>query len=240
MKNKLIGLFGRKQVGKDTAARIIQEIVIENRKVVPDVLCPTMQSGWYIKRFAEPLKHIVSILTGIPVASMEDEKIKNQKLDEKWKVWRLVFGPAGEECRFVGVYGSPENASEAAADLYDGSGDIWIEEYLPTLRELLELLGTQLLRDQLHPKCHIYAAFADYKEGSQRIYADGRFVNEALEIKERGGIVIGIERNTGLPESISETEIEDIEPDFIIDNNQTKKELREQLEDILRKTGIIG
>lgn len=84
----------------------------------------------------------------------------------------------------------------------------YLDDWGMTRREILQKLGTESLRTNFHNKVWIKALFADYKE--QVINADGagnltyeypnwiisdcRFPNEANEIKERGGIILRINR----------------------------------------------
>lgn len=104
----------------------------------------------------------------------------------------------------------------------------WIQSYphphKTTVRELLQHLGTQGVRDQVHPNAWVNALFADYtlrfgcincERGQETdvpgarcidpkycynsdypnwIISDCRFPNEAQAIKARGGIVIRVNR----------------------------------------------
>lgn len=109
-----------------------------------------------------------------------------------------------------------------------------------TIREFLQVLGTECLREQLNPNIHVFMLFADYKadysksetweiEGiSNPIYpnwiiTDTRFVNEAEAIKKRGGIVLRVNRDhenacKNIPLHPSETSLDNWEFDYIIEN----------------------
>jgi hypothetical protein len=81
-----------------------------------------------------------------------------------------------------------------------------------TIREFLQLLGTECLRNNLHPDIHVISTFSDYKTvyttvsdkgrferedldiKPNWIITDTRFPNEAEAIKSRGGIVIRVDR----------------------------------------------
>jgi len=72
------------------------------------------------------------------------------------------------------------------------------------------------------------------------IITDCRFPNEAQAIKERGGILIRIER-PGLAESnhLSETSLDSATFDFIIDNDKDIEHLIDEVRKILKKLSII-
>jgi hypothetical protein len=63
-----------------------------------------------------------------------------------------------------------------------------------TVREFLQKLGTDALRTGLHPNVWVNALMADYDEDSNWVITDTRFPNEAMAIKEKGGIIIRIDR----------------------------------------------
>ena len=128
------------------------------------------------------------------------------------------------------------------------------------VRELLQTLGTDLLRNQLHPNVFVNALFVDYttkkysigidKYGHQTIVdkypnwliTDVRFPNELQAIKDSGGIVIRVNRNNSLFKSViheSETVLDNATFDYVIDNNGTIEELVIKVKEILIKENII-
>lgn len=76
-------------------------------------------------------------------------------------------------------------------------------EWGMTYREFLQKLGTEAMRDGLHPNVWVNALFADYKMWSDGrkdwypdwIITDLRFPNEMEAVKERKGITIRVVRN---------------------------------------------
>jgi hypothetical protein len=85
-------------------------------------------------------------------------------------------------------------------------------ENIMTYRRLLQIVGTEALRNNVHDNVWVNALFADYKgsgmlrgkgmvaeqpeiEYPSWIITDTRFPNEAEAVKSRGGIVIRVERN---------------------------------------------
>lgn len=107
-------------------------------------------------------------------------------------------------------------------------------EYLPdwgmTVREFLQKLGTDAVRDNLHTDAWVKALFADYHPARSRwVITDVRFPNEAAAIKDRGGVVVRINRGEAVNAHPSETALDDWEFDCIIDNTGTLEDLRKNV-----------
>jgi hypothetical protein len=149
------------------------------------------------KSFAGKLKQIASLLTGIPVEKFEDQEFKKTLLSPEWGTIHtnpLNSIPVFEDVRFL---------------------------HMMSVRELLQKLGTEAMRDGLHENVWVNALFADYKSKRELLQADGtwiesdtgevdfavsikypkwiitdmRFPNEMDAIKEKGGITIRVVRN---------------------------------------------
>lgn len=191
----------------------------------------TPSMNWEIKKFAGKLKQIASILTGIPVAAFEDPEVKARNLPGEWD----------SAWREITEQGS--------------------EPIQMTVRELLQKLGTDAIRDHLHPNAWVNALFADYVghiasyllqtfpdriiRHSDPIFpnwliTDVRFPNEAMAIVERGGIVVKVDRGVmRIPgEHISETALDNWDFDFTINNYGSIGDLKASVEAILRHYGI--
>ena len=88
----LIGISGKKQVGKNTAAHMLQ-FIIENYQEGMDA--DNMFASYLLgydydfkktqqKQFAAKVKQIVALLLGCDIKDLEDESFKNKILPEKW------------------------------------------------------------------------------------------------------------------------------------------------------------
>jgi hypothetical protein len=129
-----------------------------------------------------------------------------------------------------------------------------------TIREFLQTLGTECLRDNLSKNIWAAALFADYvskfnptntilDEMSDMSYknyypnwiiTDLRFSNELADIKEREGITIRVNRpGINLLDHPSETSLDTAEFNYTIDNSSTIEELIKKVKDILVKEKII-
>lgn len=80
---------------------------------------------------------------------------------------------------------------------------MYLEDWGMTVREFLQRIGTDAVRDNLHPDAWVLSLMSEYEEGDNWIITDLRFPNEFDAVKERGGICIRVIRN----------DIQDINPD---------------------------
>ena len=110
-----------------------------------------------------------------------------------------------------------------------------------SVRELLQRLGTEAIRDGLHPKAWINALMADYMVGDDWVITDMRFQNEYDTICSYGGYTIQVYR-AGVKAPNNHSSEEGITNgcfDYIIDNSGTLEQLEEEVKrivsDILEK-----
>lgn len=104
------------------------------------------------------------------------------------------------------------------------------DEWGMTVRDLLQRLGTEAMRNGLHENVWVNALFSTFNEQSNWIITDVRFPNEYQAIRDRNGLLIRITRpGTDPGTHISETALDDFEFDIEIVNDGTIKELQEKL-----------
>ena len=135
-----------------------------------------------------------------------------------------------------------------------------------TYRDMLQKLGTEVMRDSLHSNVWVNAMYADYtpiglhdrdyvgpmsirKPKSDSVYpnwviTDMRFPNELEAVKERGGITIRVNRDNGtraismINSHTSETALDDANFDYVIENDGNLSELKASVVEFLRKTNL--
>ena len=175
----IIGISGKKQVGKDTIGKIIQSLdwyyngyknnirekysdIEYITKVINNEILE--YSDWQIKKFAGKLKQIVSLLTGIPVEDLEKQEVKDRVLGEEWN--EIISYPIFDK----------EFPDEIIRD------DEAVKQI--TVREFLQRLGTEVIRDVIHPNIWCNALFSEY---STKIDED--FLNMSVEEAKKLGLL---------------------------------------------------
>lgn len=109
----------------------------------------------------------------------------------------------------------------------------------PTFRAFLQRFGSEVMRgvnDNIWIDCTLSNC------GKDAIISDCRFPNEAKAIKERGGIVIKVVRPDVKAEDShqSETRIDEIVPDIIIENNSDLKALQGNVSALVELWKVVG
>jgi hypothetical protein len=177
---------------------------------------------WKVKKFAGKLKTIASILTGIPEKNFEDQDFKSTMLGNEWANRR----------------GSHTQMS---------------------VREFMQILGTESIRIGLHRNAWVNALMCDYKteqgidildDGNMKLWfkdvpnwiiTDCRFNNEAISIKERGGIILRVNRPGVFPVNNhpSEVDLDRWNFDGIINNDGNLNDLHTKVKNIIENENII-
>lgn len=124
----------------------------------------------------------------------------------------------------------------------------WSVHGMPmTVRDFLQKLGTDGLRDGLHSNTWVNALMSDYKYApdgvplAKWIVTDTRFPNEARAIKDKGGIVIRIDRPGYKPinNHPSEVALDNWNFDYKIGNTNGLEGLILSVSDVLKKENLI-
>ena len=151
-----------------------EEMMFPDHKVTKNFL--SKHKTVEIRKFADKLKDIVCLLIGCTREQLEDREFKEKELGEEW--WYFQYDD-GERVPFLGKH--TRGTTNPVIKL--------------TPRKLLQLLGTECGRQIIHPNIWVNALFASYLKDSNWVVTDVRFPNEAQAIKDKGGIVIRVERN---------------------------------------------
>lgn len=200
----IIGINGKKGHGKDLIGTIIQYLLDKNSNVnihkdsiegfnsyIKNKY--NLKSNWQIKKFADKLKDIVCLLIGCTKEQLEDNNFKEKELGEEWWYWKKPI--TGEIIKSYKEY---------------EVNDYILIKLTPRL--LLQLIGTDCIRNIIHPDAWVNSTMSEYKPnygdsmteavkgiGSDISYpswiiTDLRFPNEADAIRKKGGLLIRVER----------------------------------------------
>jgi hypothetical protein len=170
--------------------------------------------------------------------------------DYKHHEWWLAEQSGWEIMKFAGklkeiaslLTGIPIEKFEDQEFKKTNLGPEWSMHGMPmTYRELLQKLGTDALRDNLHYNVWVNALFADYSVHEDWIITDVRFPNEAKAIKDRGGKIIRVDRPFYKPinNHPSEVSLDNWEFDYKIGNVSDLVSLSFTIENILKDEKIL-
>lgn len=207
----IIALNGYSGVGKDTVGKLIQVLISE----------------------AKP----------ISIEEIIDNYDEYQWWLEEQSMWEIrKFAGKLKEIASL-LTGIPVEKFEDQEFKNTYLGDEWkVQGVSMKVREFLQYLGTNALRDCLHPNTWLNALFADYNSTADDwIITDVRFPNEAKAIKDRGGIMIRVDRPGVKPinNHPSETALDDYDFDYKIANVSDLVALMFTVETILKKEKLL-
>ena len=210
----ILAISGKKSSGKDTVGKIIQYLTGKSTVYPFDLnIDYSHKSNWQIKKFADKLKDIICILINCTREQLEDESFKSKELGEEWWYWYME-----RDGGYSPIILDYLTTTKKELKNYEG-----LELIKPTIRFLLQFIGTNLFRDQLHPEIWVNSLMSEYKplHGYQTtdskitigdisipipglnidkrvfpnwIITDMRFSNELEAVKKRGGITIRVNR----------------------------------------------
>lgn len=231
MKNYIIGIAGEANSGKDTVASMINYIFavgITNANFTDWIVHGAVYDNTNKDRiihFADPLKDILSILYNIPRKYFDDRKYKDE----------LYY------CMNSGTFVEKEKIIDGIvcmADIesfgYNFCFNRWPNKFrYIKLRTLMQYIGTNIFREHLSDDIWIKSTISKIVDIAQSrrlcIVPDIRFYNEAKAIKFNtdslyGGVIKINRKNT---EKINkhDSEIINIDYDYIIDNNDNLMKL---------------
>lgn len=244
----IIGINGKIGSGKDTVGKIIQYLDAKSREERDRELAPKL----FLPDFKYP--------------SFEDwckPKIHNSGHDIGYSSMYEIADSHWQIKKFAGklkqvaslLTGIPVEKFEDQEFKKTEMSEEWSVNGMPmTVREFLQKLGTDAVRDGLHSNTWVNALFADYKpipyfkheedlvadiKYPNWIITDVRFPNELSEIKRRGGLVIRVTRGDKMDYHVSETALDDYIFEEEIDNNGTINDLINKVDEILKRRKIL-
>lgn len=209
----IIGLGHKKQVGKDTVAKILLSFLywdevgmeMDKNSLLKNLRKSYYRFGvtnWITMSFADKLKEVASIVFDIKREDWNDSSVKASLVSNYNLTGRDILQKIGESFR------------------KEISPDIWVNSLFSKY-------------DKLNYRTH----FEDTIKPNL-IITDVRMPNEAQAIKDRGGILIRVDRETRYKDNhISETALDDYDRwDYVIDNNGTLEELIDKVKELYDMT----
>lgn len=267
----IIGISGKIGSGKDTVGLIIQYLTDryakENKLTFKEWMNEFSNindgyyksaSSWEVKKFAYAVKQVCSILLDIPIEDFEKPEVKNKLLGKEWD--RYVIDRQFESAAGHFIYKKYYFATFDEADAFlDKTCDSAIRLTTITVRELLQQVGTEAMRNMIHPNVWVNTLFNQYKAKKYNsgidiinkypnwLITDVRFPNEAEAILHHNGIIIRVNRKesvykidkTSTELHFSEVALDNHEFDYTINNNCTIDELIDIVKEILIIEEII-
>lgn len=116
-----------------------------------------------------------------------------------------------------------------------------------TPRRFLQLVGTEFGRNLIHPHVWVRSCLRRVACHERVVISDCRFGNEALAIRELGGVVVRLTgRGVLADRHVSEVPLHASLVDFEVDNSGTVTWLHEQLDTLIERhrpaspAGVIG
>lgn len=155
----LIGISGYAGSGKDTVGEALRYCIArQTHRIRHDIEfrkdTSYTEAGWEIHKFARALREIVQILTGLPIDYLYTDEFKRNEMSKEWTKRFQTF-----EC---------DEHNE------DGFTDRPL-----TGREFLQILGTDAIRDNLHPNAWVNALMSKYV--SPQVNEDGFIVEQVMD-----------------------------------------------------------
>jgi len=279
----IIGISGRISSGKDTVGKIIQYLMAtggSKESTIPSFNPDNNYddwSDWQIKKFAYAVKQVCSILTSIPIEDFEKQEVKDRVLGEEWRRWYNYMYRLQTNNNSQGRVGYYFNTEQEAIEEHNkikfSLGITTITSELITVRQLVQEVGTDAMRNVIHPNVWVNALMNQYKDTPYQegttpenlkwihdnnypnwVITDVRFPNEVRTIKERGGIVIKVNRDnmptsyrlkkrsggfTNVSLHLSEIALDDYPFDYFINNNGSIEELIKEVKYFLTIKEIL-
>lgn len=213
----IIALSGYARSGKDTVATIIQYLLAHSEPSYP-------------LHMAIDKPHYTQYLHAY---SSWERKAFAHKLKE---VLSLLTGISMHELLY--------NQSIKDVELPREWDILAEDEYLRpvTVREALQKIGTDALRDTFHPNVWVNALMTDYDSDSHWVITDLRFKNEAAALeKVKNAFLVRVSRPGVEPVNNhpSEVDLDDYSFSYVINNNGDTAQLILEVMSLLKKLQLL-
>lgn len=229
--SKIVAISGFKNSGKDTASAMLQYLLnspsFMHHYWMYKLFYKLFLNGKYrITSFAWPLKKTLSAFLNVPVELFNDRDFK-----ENYYIFFPTLQITNKLPRHANTLSDNKFSKTLANKDFSFIQTTWI-----TIRQLLQVFGTEFMRGTFGDKLWVLATLRDK---SPIIISDLRFKVELQEIKKEKGITIYIERPGCKPGNhASEREMlemaDNSEYDYYINNNSSLESLFNKLKRICK------
>lgn len=213
----IIAISGYSNSGKDSIASIMHDID------------PT----WTTKKFAGKLKTVASLLTGIPEHMFEDQSFKQSEMTPEWD--RMFYHGTGGWIRramYIREFLQMLGTDAIRLGLHENT---WVNAlmsdyvHVKTIKVNGSFNGDMLDQDTIMKDLKKFVTIVD--EYPNWVITDCRFENEAAAVKAKGGIVVRVNRPGVQPVNRhqSEVELDNYHFDYVINNNGTIDDLKNEV-----------
>lgn len=219
---EIVGLGGEAGSGKDTVAEYLEK-----------------DYGFHTVAFADNLKKLCMEVFGLTHDDCYDQKAKKEKFKH---AIRILPGHIDAIIQYVQNVDGYVLKTDTICELYKF---VPVKQYFETPRELLQFVGTEVLRETIDDEYHINSVvrFMNKHKPEKLAISDARFFNERSVIKNRWkGVNVLVDRpsvkkqQVGLAGHASENSLGNKEDyDYVIDNSSTLNYLECKVEEFVYK-----
>jgi hypothetical protein len=206
----IISISGKAGSGKDTAGSIIQYLTESPNDITKNSYEKWLMlkefsrfnsNNWKIKKFADKLKDIACMMLGCTREQLEDQEFKKTVLGPEWDTYGIIRKGGSRQVAVKTIPYKPDNI------WLSGKGNTQQHNQM-TVREFLQKLGTDAMRNGLHENVWVNSLMADYRPDRYTrvsvtyiasnlpnwIITDTRYPNELEAVKAKEGITIRVKR----------------------------------------------
>lgn len=228
MKSNIIAIQGLKAAGKSTCAKMFRYLLnwpsIFHYYWLYKILGNVTFGKYKIVQYADKLKEMLSVLLNVKRKMFEDRTFKEQYYVD-FNTLNITVNPS------LPVLDDQTLNKHIKTNLKRT-----IQTYSLAIRQLLQIFGTQVMREYFGDKLWILTTLkSKYKT---KIISDQRFIIENEEAKKHNAFIVHIIRpecNLGYHESELEvkTLLENKAYDVLLNNNGTLKDLFNNIKNII-------
>lgn len=217
----IYGISGHKQSGKNTVALIWQLLDFKYNGDYKEIV---------VKNYSTDEEYIKACITGMHSYLRYAYRFRFRTHSFAHKLKLIVSILTG--CYMLDLEKEEFKNSELPKELQ--------KKGIRTYRELLQKLGTEILRNNLGNNLWADILLREYSEDDSWLITDVRFPNEVEAIKSKGGKIIRLIRDNPTDAHSSETALDNFKGfDYVIDNNCSIEQLIARIKVIMEAEGII-